>query len=119
MPEETIKRYFDAWEKQDSSALSNVFTLDAKYAVHPYGIEAYVGIDAIQKYWEANPVTKQINPKPRSVTQLIQGNVAFLEWECTFDTITEKDVQMCGMMRLEFRDGLISDLREHYEIKPK
>lgn len=117
--EQTIRKYFTAWETQDASNLDEIFTSDARYIVHPFGIETHVGLDAIRAYWEANPIGKQIDPKPRIITLMMEDNSAFIEWDCGYMNLERQPKEMRGMMLLMFENGLIKELREHYETHIK
>jgi ketosteroid isomerase-like protein len=110
----SLDSYFDAWRKQDSELLCELFTNDGVYRVKPFDIEVYVGKDEIRKYWKANPVTKQIRPQPKLLNSAFGENICFAEWENTFTTLEGKLKVTRGMLILEFSDGLIKELRENY-----
>lgn len=112
--QQTVDRYFRAWELQDTDSLSEIFTLDAKYIVHPFEKEEYHGLEAIKGYWNDKPVSIQIAPKPRIITQAFGDACCFVEWETTFMTPHQTKKIVRGMMLLEFREERIAELREHY-----
>jgi hypothetical protein len=112
-----INNYFEAWKQQDPQLLEKVFTNDAKYIVKPFGIEEHHGIDAIKDYWRAKPVNLQVNPSPKIISQAFGKNACFIEWETKFTTSDKKHKIVRGMMRLEFKDGLVQELREHYNAQ--
>jgi len=113
--EDTIEKYFSAWKNQNVSNLGEIFTQDAHYIVRPFGLEKYVGLEAIVKYWQDNSVSKQVDPNPYIITKVIHNDTAFIEWQCDYKNQEQEPKQMRGMMVLEFKDGLIMELREHYE----
>jgi len=116
MLENTIQKYFDAWERQDTTALKDVFTPDARYIVHPFGVEQHIGFDAIKEYWSLNSVGRQLHPKPKILSKLIGSDIAFVEWGVTYkDKLTHRDRELRGIMVLQFKNGLIAELREHYD----
>jgi ketosteroid isomerase-like protein len=115
--EETIERYFTAWKNQSLSELPQIFSSDARYIVHPFKLEEYVGLEAITQYWKDNPVAKQIKPEPYIITKLVSGDISFLEWGCDYQNLAGEQKQMQGMMILEFANGLIKELREHFETQ--
>jgi hypothetical protein len=110
-----IYRYFELWSTQNPEGLSEIFADDSKYIVHPFGIEEYTGIDAIRGYWNAKPVSQQLNPKPRVISQLIGENIAFVEWETTFKKLSGGNKKVRGILLLEIEGNLIKELREHYD----
>lgn len=112
-----IDQYFKAWESQNPELLTTVFTHDAKYLAQPFSIEEYQGLKSIKDYWRAKPVGIQVNPKPKVVSQAFGENCCFIEWETTFTTPSNTLKTVRGMMRLEFKDGLVKELREHYASK--
>lgn len=112
--QKVITRYFEVWKTQDTEGLSEIFTDNAKYIVHPFGVEEYSGIDAIRGYWRANPVGKQIKPQPSVISQAFGDELAFVEWETVFEKTTGGTKKVRGMLLLEFEGGLIKQLREHY-----
>ncbi len=112
-----IDQYFDAWKSQNTDLLTEVFTHDALYSAQPFGIEEYKGLEAIKGYWRAKPVSIQINPKPLVISQAFGENCCFIEWETTFTTLMHTTKVVRGMMRLEFQNGLVKELREHYASK--
>jgi len=112
-----IGRYFEAWRSQNPELLTEVFTHDAKYLVRPFGIESYEGLEAIKGYWRAKPASIQISPKPTIISQAFSEDSCFIEWETTFTTPSDTTKIVRGMMRLEFDNGLVKELREHYGSK--
>lgn len=111
---EVLKQYFRAWQTQDSELLGELFTQDGIYKVKPFGIEQYEGTEQIKTYWEANPVAKQVNPKPVILQTAFDDNICFAEWENTYTTHEGKVKITQGMLLLEFEGSLIKELREHY-----
>ncbi len=114
-PDQIVDRYFELWEQQDVDGLKEIFAPDAKYIVKPFGVEEYTGIKEIQAYWQASPVGKQMSPKPRVISRAINRNIGFVEWETTFTTKTDKKKRVRGILLMVFRNGLIQELREHYD----
>ncbi len=112
-----IDRYFKAWESQNADLLTEVFTHDALYSAQPFGAEEYKGLEEIKKYWFAKPVSIQIDPKPMVISRAFGESCCFIEWETTFTTPTHMTKVVRGMMRLEFENGLVKELREHYASK--
>lgn len=108
-----LSHYFEAWQDKDSGKLISLFNKDGVYRVKPFGIEEYVGTDEIKDYWETHPVAMQINPKPKLLHAAFGDNICFAEWENIFTTQAHKKTTR-GMLILDFKDGLIQELREHY-----
>jgi hypothetical protein len=115
--QDVIDRYFRAWESQNPELLTEVFAHDARYLAQPFGIEEYEGLEAIEHYWRAKPVGIQVNPKPMIISQVFGEDSCFIEWETTFATHSGTAKVVRGMMRLEFENGLVKELREHYASK--
>jgi uncharacterized protein (TIGR02246 family) len=109
-----LSRYFEAWQDKDSEKLVSLFKKDGVYRVKPFGIEEYVGTDQIRDYWETHPVAMQINAKPKLLNSAFGDDICFAEWENTFTTQDNHSKTTRGMLILEFKDGLIQELREHY-----
>ena len=111
--ERVLEEYFLAWATRDSTKIVTLFTNDAWYKVKPFGLEEHYGKAAIKRYWEANPVS-QVNPRPSLLHAAFAENICFAEWENIFTTHTGTKKTTRGMLVLEFADGLIKELREHY-----
>ena len=111
---QVLEQYFLAWTRQDSNSVARLFTDGAIYKVKPFGIEEYRGKDQIKEYWETHPVRSQLNPRPRILNSAFGNDICFAEWENTFTTRTGNKKRTLGLMVLEFEDGLIKELREHY-----
>ncbi len=109
--------YFQAWVTQNSSLLHKIFTEDAIYKVKPFGLEEYKGLEAIIGYWKAKTIALQTEPKPKIISKAIGTDICFIEWETTFTTTAETTKTVRGILVLLFRDGLVSELREHYSSK--
>lgn len=112
--EKVLQEYFESWQNQDSEQLCSLFTLDGIYRVKPFGIEEYMGREKIKSYWDANPVAKQINPRPKLLTSAFGNNICFAEWENTSTTPEGITKTTRGILLLEFEGELIKELREHY-----
>lgn len=106
--------YFSAWKEQDTQALRGIFSKDSIYRVKPFGIEEYHGLEQIISYWNEHPVGKQVNPEPRLLNSAFGDNICFAEWENKFTTHSGTKKTTRGMLLLEFENGLIKELREHY-----
>ncbi len=115
---ETMKQilahYFEAWRQKDSDKFISLFNKDAVYRVKPFAIEEYIGTDQIKDYWETHPVAMQTNPKPKLLNSAFGEDICFAEWENTFTTLANKSKTTRGMLILEFKEGKIQELREHY-----
>lgn len=109
-----LTHYFEAWRDKDSDKLVSLFNKDGAYRVKPFGIEEYDGTTEIRDYWETHPVAMQINAKPELLNSAFGDDICFAEWENTFTTQTGKKKTTRGMLILEFKDGLVQELREHY-----
>jgi len=109
-----LTKYFEAWQNQDSEQLCSLFSENGIYKVKPFGLEEYKGLEKIKSYWEANPVTKQINPMPKLLTSAFGDGICFAEWESTSTTNEGITKTTRGMLLLEFEGDLIKELREHY-----
>ena len=112
--EQIVTQYFAAWQQQDSDKLISLFNKDGIYKVKPFGLEEYTGTDQIRGYWEANPVAGQMHPRPRCLNSAFNDSQCFVEWENKFTTPEGVHKTTRGMLLLEFSDGLIQELREHY-----
>lgn len=113
--QKVITRYFELWRTQNTDGLSEIFATDAKYIVHPFGVEEYSGIDAIRGYWNAKPASQQIDPKPRVISQVIGKDIAIVEWETVFEKPSGGKKRVRGILLLEFKNALVKELREHYD----
>jgi ketosteroid isomerase-like protein len=109
-----LGHYFEAWQQQDSGKLISLFNKDGIYKVKPFGLEEYAGTDDIREYWETHPVARQINPQPKLLNSAFGEDICFAEWINTFTNHAGVSKTTCGMLLLEFKDGLIQELREHY-----
>lgn len=112
--QKVIDLYFKAWKTQDIKLLSQIFTKHAVYRVKPFGKEEHIGLDAISQYWLDNPVAKQVEPRPQVITQSIASDKSFIEWETSFLTPGGAHKVVRGILLLEFRNGLVQELREYY-----
>ena len=112
---EVLDLYFQAWRTQDSDLIASLFTGDGIYRVKPFGIEEYLGRDQIKDYWYANPVSGQSKPTPELLNYAFGDNVCFAEWQNHFVSLKHQlDITTKGILLLEFENGLIKELREHY-----
>src|SRR6185437_4508299 len=112
---EVLDLYFQAWRTQDSDLIASLFTGDGIYRVKPFCIEEYLGRDQIKDYWYANPVSGQSKPTPELLNYAFGDNVCFAEWQNHFVSLKHQlDITTKGILLLEFENGLIKELREHY-----
>lgn len=109
-----LSLYFKAWQDQDSTSLIKLFAKDGIYRVRPFGLEEFNGTEAIKGYWEEHPVKGQTNPRPKMLNSAFGNDMCFAEWENTFINKVGKSKKTQGMLILEFKNGLIQELREHY-----
>ncbi|GEM_PF-3313203 len=109
-----LTHYFEAWQQQDSNKLVSLFNKDGIYRVKPFDLEEYTGTDSIREYWQTHPVAMQTNPQPKLLNSAFGEDICFAEWENTFTNQAGISKTTRGMLLLEFQDGLIHELREHY-----
>lgn len=112
---EVLDLYFRAWQTQDSDLIASLFTEDGIYRVKPFGIEEYFGREKIRGYWHANPVSGQSKPQPELLNYAFATELCFAEWQNHFISLKHQlEITTKGILLLEFKDGLIKELREHY-----
>ena len=113
--QEVLDLYFQAWRTQDSELIASLFTEDGVYRVKPFGIEKYFGREQIKGYWHTSPVSGQSKPAPKLINCAFGDELCFAEWQNHFTSIKyQLDVTTNGILLLEFEEGFIKELREHY-----
>jgi uncharacterized protein (TIGR02246 family) len=111
---EVIAVYIEAWETQDPSLIVTIFTDDASYHERVMG-DPIPDRDAIRAYWESKVVGAQANITCRLLSLYLDGDTAIAEWLAEFDDLAKGSrKRMREVAILEFRDGLISSLREYW-----
>jgi ketosteroid isomerase-like protein len=71
--------------------------------------------EAIRRYWETKVVKEQANIKCELLALYLDGDTAIAEWQAEFDDVVQGvRKRMKEIAVLDFRDGLISALREYW-----
>lgn len=111
---EVLDIYIQAWETQDPDLITTIFTPDASYHERVLR-EPIPDRDAIREYWQTKVVQSQANIKCRLLNLYLDGDTAIAEWLATFDDLADGErKRMREIAVLDFRDGLISALREYW-----
>ncbi len=117
---EVLRTYQEAWEKQNPSQILSIFTNDAVY--HEQALQQPIrGHEGIRKYWEEKVVKGQGSIEFTLLRAYVDGQTGIAEWEVWFDDRNELvRKHMKEVAILDFRDGLISSLREYWacEVTP-
>jgi ketosteroid isomerase-like protein len=106
--------YIEAWETQDPDLIVTIFNPDASYWERV--LEAPIpNREAIKEYWESKVVKDQANISCELLAVYLDGDTAIAEWEAEFDDVVQGvRKRMKEIAVLDFRDGLISALREYW-----
>jgi hypothetical protein len=111
---EVLDIYIRAWEEQDASLITTIFTEDATYAERVLG-KPIPDRDAIREYWKTKVGRDQANIRCVLLNFYLDGDVVVAEWEARFDDLA-KGVRkrMREVAILEFDGPLIRSLREYW-----
>jgi ketosteroid isomerase-like protein len=111
--DQIVCRYFNAWRRQDTKLVENVFTDDAIYMYHPFK-RPLRGRLEIARYWREEVLTQEA-PRITVNSLTTTGDHAVIEWTARFQR-DAREVAVRGMMvlRLDVRSGQIAELREYY-----
>ena len=109
-----LETYGHAWVTQDTEEILTVFSTDATYYERP--LEApHRGHAGIAKYWDDKVVRGQSRIQFRILNAFVDGSTVIAEWEAYFtDLIRSVRKHIVEVAILEFKDGLISSLREYW-----
>jgi ketosteroid isomerase-like protein len=120
-----MKKYGDAWEKQNSKLILECFTRNGVYQESPLS-KPYKGEKEIKKFWDGIVVknTKNIKFKLGKCYLSEDKKTGFAEWECKneFREKNEKEWKkghMVGIMILKMKGNKISYLNEYWNTKTK
>jgi ketosteroid isomerase-like protein len=112
-----VDNYIAAWEEQDPSRLSSVFTDDAVYQERAFD-RPYRGMSAIREYWQRKVVEQQADIQVRVLWLTGDQESAVAEWEAEFDDLPQNvRKQIREVALLDLRDGKIAALREYWSSK--
>jgi len=111
---EVMKKYGQAWEKQDSKLILECFIEKGIYQESPVA-KPYKGHKEIKKFWDKNIVnnTEEIKFKLKKCYVSKDGKTGFAEWECKNLYKGKKDY-MVGIMVLKMKGNKISYLNEYW-----
>ncbi len=111
---EVIGVYIKAWETQNPSLITTIFTLCATY--HERVMQAPIpDRDAIRRYWQSKVVESQANITCRLLNLYLDGDTAIAEWEAEFDDVPQGvRKRMREIAVLEFDGHRIASLREYW-----
>lgn len=115
--QEVIDIYRDAWIQKDANLITTIFTSEGTYAERAFE-EPHQGHTGIKKYWEEKVIGEQDNIDFQLLHSYIDGDVAIVEWEASFDN-KPKNVRTTirEVAILEFEDELIRSLREYWHSR--
>jgi ketosteroid isomerase-like protein len=109
-----ISVYIKAWEQQDPSLITTIFTPTATYHERVMG-DPIPDREAIRQYWQSKVVESQARIKCRLLSLYVDGDTAIVEWEAEFDDLAQGvRKRMREIAVLVFEGGLISSLREYW-----
>tara|TARA_Y100000310_G_C20563064_1_gene754036 strand:- start:82 stop:453 length:372 start_codon:yes stop_codon:yes gene_type:complete len=114
--ENIMKKYGEAWEKQDSKLILECFTENGVYQESPLN-KPYRGHDEIKKFWDRAVVKNTRNIKFKLGKCYVSKDVGFCEWECKNEHRYGKEWRkdhMVGIMILKFSKGKIKFLNEYW-----
>jgi ketosteroid isomerase-like protein len=112
-----IAVYMKAWREQDPDLIVTIFDQDATYHERVMEDITIAGRDAIRDYWKSKVVGAQANIVCGLVHTYLDHDTgtAICEWVAEFDDVAQGvRKRMKEIAVLEFRDGLISSLREYW-----
>lgn len=111
-----MKKYGDAWEKQDSDLILECFTKTGVYQESPLA-KPYRGHKQIKKFWDKTVVkdTKDVRFK-LGKCYVSNNGMGFAEWECK-TTYKKKKQRMVGIMLLKMKGDKINYLNEYWNTE--
>lgn len=109
-----MKKYGEAWEKQDPDLLLTIFDKDGTYQVTPFE-KPIKGHLAIKKYWIKYPKKDQKNIKFILGQCAVYSRIGYAEWISSFDQISSsKFVELKGIIIITLKNNKIKSLREYW-----
>ena len=109
-----MKKYGEAWEKQDSDLLLEIFDKDGTYQVTPFE-KPIEGHSAIKQYWVKYPQKDQKNIRFKLGQCAVYNETGYAEWISKFDQISSgKSVELRGIIIITLKDNKIKSLREYW-----
>ncbi|MBU0976214.1 MAG: nuclear transport factor 2 family protein [Patescibacteria group bacterium] len=109
-----MKKYGEAWEKQDPDLLLKIFDKDGTYQVTPFE-KPIEGHSAIKKYWIKNPQKDQKNIKFKLGRCAVYNGSGYAEWISKFDQISSsKSIELRGIIIITLKNNKIISLREYW-----
>jgi SAM-dependent methyltransferase len=108
-----LRRYFEAWERQDPSLLPQIFTKNAEYHDKPFK-RPRKGLGEIKEYW-LKQVCRQTDVSTKVLSTAYTRDGVFVEWKANF-SLGGRRVEVRGAMILliEADTGLVHTLREYF-----
>ena len=109
-----VDLYIRAWREQEPSEIVKIFTDSAVYQERAFE-EPIKGRERIRDYWQGKVVESQARIECELINLYLDGDTAIAEWQAEFDDIEQgcrKRIREVAI--LEFRDGLIANLREYW-----
>lgn len=109
-----MKKYGEAWEKQNPDLLLEIFDKDGTYQVTPFE-KPIKGHVAIKKYWIKYPQKDQKNIKFKLDQCGFNHEAGYAEWISSFNQISSrKFVELRGIMIITLKNNKIKSLREYW-----
>jgi ketosteroid isomerase-like protein len=118
-----MKKYGEAWEKQNTDLILECFTKKGIYQESPIS-KPCIGHAQIKKFWDAVVVknTKNIKFKLGKCYVSSDGKTGFAEWECVNNQFSKRQNKwqkdyMVGIMILKMKNDKITYLNEYWNTK--
>lgn len=109
-----MRRYGEAWEKQNPDLLLKIFDKNGTYQVTPFE-KPLRGHTAIKKYWIKYPQKDQKNIKFKLGRCAIYNGSGYAEWTSKFYQISSsKSVELKGIIIITLKNNKIKNLREYW-----
>lgn len=109
-----MKKYWEAWEKQDTKKLLDLFDEDWTYQDKPFNTPMKL-YKEIEEYWTKYPLSDQKNIKFYLWKCWIYGWTWYAEWTSNFDQIESwKHVEIRGIILIKLKNWKIKNLWEYW-----
>lgn len=112
-----MKKYGEAWEKQNPNLLLKIFNKDGTYQVTPFE-KPLKGHVAIKKYWIKYPQKDQKNIKFKLGQCGVYNGTGYAECASSFDQFSSgKFIKWRGIIIITLKNNKIKSLREYWQTK--
>ena len=109
-----MKKYGEAWKKQNFDLLLEIFDKDGTYRVTPFE-KPIKGYAAIKKYWVKYPQKDQKNIKFKLGQCGVNNGTGYAEWISSFNQISSgKFIELRGIIIITLKNNKIKSLREYW-----